>query len=526
MTNDDAIKYDFDDSRETSPFIDIAQTVRRHRGPIVLSIAAITLAYVIAALAAYIATPAKRVSTLEFRLDFEGAEEGLYPNGTVFSPTELTAQPVLIEVFEQNGLEKYMKFSEFRTSVFVEQANRAREQLAREYAERLGVPALTFVERREIEREYAQKLANLSHNSLAVTFVSDDHLRRVPSSVRHKILSDILSNWASRTVKTKGVLLYDIDVLSSSVFHALADDRYDYLIVLDLLRTRIQSVIANIDQLMQIPGAKIARDPESGSTLAEVRLALQDTLNFQVRPAMGFVLNRALSQKPESTREFLQTQLQFAGLNVEDAQDRVAAVRGTLEAYLQDRTGSSREATGSGFPVIPQIDQSFLDRIVQLTDEGKDITYRQQLVDRIQGESLRAVPIKTEMRYYESLIQSFSGRYRQPSTEEAAIVEAEISRIIGEAASVTDRMNRIYGVLSRELEPLAAIATLTAPPRTVTARGISLSTLALIGVLLFLVTAAIVPLVFVVREKLRRSAPVNTKDSSQNTRVDHARTLA
>src|SRR4051794_34857392 len=86
---------------------------------ILLSLAAVAVGYLIVALAIYIQTPSQRVTTMTFRLEFEGAERGEYPNGTKFSSAEIISTPVLLKTFNRNGLSQFTTFSKFARSVFV-----------------------------------------------------------------------------------------------------------------------------------------------------------------------------------------------------------------------------------------------------------------------------------------------------------------------------------------------------------------------------------------------------------------------
>ena len=67
----------------------ILRTLRSYAPVIGLSLAAIGIGYLILAVALYILAPSSRVTTVPFRLDWEGATRGEYPNGQRFSPVEV-----------------------------------------------------------------------------------------------------------------------------------------------------------------------------------------------------------------------------------------------------------------------------------------------------------------------------------------------------------------------------------------------------------------------------------------------------
>ncbi len=110
----------YDDEISLQPLL---RTLWSYRQVIGLAVAGVMGIFVVAMLAAYVFLPVERLGTLEFRLLFEGAGQGQYPNGTPFSSAEITSSPVLTEVFEMNDLDRYGSYEDFKNSIFVLQSN-------------------------------------------------------------------------------------------------------------------------------------------------------------------------------------------------------------------------------------------------------------------------------------------------------------------------------------------------------------------------------------------------------------------
>ncbi len=193
----------------------IARAMHRSRYAILLFMLAVALLYAIAAAIALLANPSARIATLPFRLEFQGADRGLYPNATKFSSGEIVATPVLMRVYAANGLQRFISFKEFSESLFVVESNRALEELNREYQARLADPKLTSIDRERIESDFRQKRESLSRNEYALTWTSDG--AQLPKSVVAKVLNDILTTWADVVSKEKGVLRYQLPVVSANV---------------------------------------------------------------------------------------------------------------------------------------------------------------------------------------------------------------------------------------------------------------------------------------------------------------------
>jgi hypothetical protein len=62
----------------------LVHTLQAYGPAILLSIAAIAVLYTIVGVAIYVFSPTQRITSQKFRLDFEGASDGRYPNGIKF----------------------------------------------------------------------------------------------------------------------------------------------------------------------------------------------------------------------------------------------------------------------------------------------------------------------------------------------------------------------------------------------------------------------------------------------------------
>lgn len=478
---------------------ELATTLGRYKVPISLAIAAAALTWILGAVVLLLISPSQRQAELPFRLEFKGAENGEYPNGSKFSPTEILSGPILLKVYEQNDLEQYLPFARFQSALFVLQSNNALEQLMREYRARLADPKLSPVDRERLEAEFAEKRASISKAEHALVFSVPEITPVLPRKLQAKILGDILQEWARQTVQNKGVVLYDLSILSSGIFEAEMLDRYDYVIALDMLRARIQRVLVNVDQLVQIPGAKVVRTTgEDSASLAELRVRLEDMLQFRVQPMLGLVLDEGVSRDPASSIRFLETQLRFNEMERQEAQRRAETVQESLVAYLQQQTASqsspAQVAPGrESFPatVIPQLSDTFLQQMMNMSSGERDLAYRQQLVDELREHSLEVVPLEAEADYYRQLLGSlrgFEARARAPQPEELQAMRDQIADITSDAVTITNQVNQIYQEISQNLNPSTMLFSSAQPFFTIE-RSVSVTRILLMGILcLVLVT--------------------------------------
>ena len=204
----------YDDEISLQPLL---KTLWSYRHVISLAVAGAMAIFVVAVLAAAVLLPVERLGTLEFRLLFEGASEGQYPNGTPFSSAEITSTPVLTEVFETNDLEPYGSYEDFKNSIFVLQSNRELELLSYEYQAKLAASGLSPVDRAGIEEEFQTRRDSLTDPRFSLNVRADERVAEMPPSLVSKVLDDTLATWARQADERKGALRYNIPVFSKNI---------------------------------------------------------------------------------------------------------------------------------------------------------------------------------------------------------------------------------------------------------------------------------------------------------------------
>ena len=337
----------YDDEISLQPLL---RTLWSYRQVISLAVAGVMGIFVVAVLAAYVLLPVERLGTLEFRLLFEGASQGQYPNGTLFSSAEITSTPVLTEVFETNDLEPYGSYDDFKNSVFVLQSNPELELLSYEYQAKLAASGLSPVDRASIEEEFQTRRDSLTDPRFSLKFRENARLSEMPPSLVSKVLDDTLATWARQADERKGALRYNIPVFSKNILRWDLIEAEDYITGIDILRAQVERIIANIDEITTLPGAAVIRIGDGRTSLAEVRVNLEDVLRFRIQPLVGMIRMTGLSRDPESLGRYIDDQLFQISLERAEAEKRVAAVQESLRAYMLQRGAVPEVGGGGGHP--------------------------------------------------------------------------------------------------------------------------------------------------------------------------------
>jgi hypothetical protein len=508
---------------------EMLQTLWAYRRTMFISLSAIMLVAAAALLLAYVAAPKERVATLNFRLMFDGADRDEFPNGTKFSPTEIASTPVLMEVYRINELERYLKFDEFKASVFVLQGNAGMDVLALEYQAKLSDPRLTSVDRERIETEFRRKREGLKSAENSLSFRRSERAQQLPGVLLNKVLQDTLFVWAEHAATRKGAIRYDIPVPSSNAVTKELVDAADYAIGVDMLRSTGEGLLLNIARITELPGASAVRLGDEQISLADVQARLEDILRFILDPLLTRIRANGLSRDPRALEHYWDGRLRQARLDYEEAAQRLQVMQEALRTYVQ--RGASRSmaaaAPGSqgerGETVMPQLSQSFIDRLVDLSEGSADIDYRQKLTNRIIDEGATLAQLSRQVQYYEMTRSAFNGA-GTPRADLVTEVTATTNEAYRQIAVVTDQIGALFERISEQnLNPNSVLYTLTGPFFVTTQPSLTLRTILFFLAVTLFVGIIAIPLICLAAAHSRSVSRPGTRRITAETRVDSSR---
>jgi len=483
----------------------VLRTLWSYRRTMQIALAAVILCCVVAALFAYGWAPRERLASLGFQLAFEGADRGEYPNGTKFSSAEIVSTPVLAEVFKANDLQRYTDFAKFKDAVFVLQTNRDLEMLSYEYTAKLSDSKLGPVDRSRLEEEFRKKRESLSSAGFSLNIRRNERLVTIPDALLSKLLQDTLSTWASQTAAKKGALRYNIPVLSRNALQKDFFASEDYIISADLLRTKIERMLKTVVLMGEIPGAAAVRMNAEQVGLADLRANLEDLNRFKVEPLISIIRSSGLSKNPTRIGEYFEGRLFETQLAATETDQRIKSMLDALRGYEQQpNVASAPAAAAPGSAVTPQLSESFIDKLVQMSTQSIDVDYRQNLTKRIIDDGAILAELKRQADYYEAMRKSFLSVTGRADSTIAADVSKRLGQAYDEVARSLDQVQAFYALISQQnLNPDAVVYTVTAPFLVRTTRGLSLSTVLLYVFVVLLISLIVVPLACLAHDYFR-----------------------
>lgn len=492
----------------------IVHTLRSYAPAILLTVIGVTLCYTIGALAYYLNGPTERITTLPFRLDFEGATVGTYPNGMKFSATEVVNSQVLLRVFNSNKLDRFVSFPEFSRSLFVLESNPAMERLGTEYHSRLSDPKLTSVERERLQKEFDMKRASIAKNEYAIHYARDITGRHLPEPLVRKVLGDVLATWAEFASKDKHVLKYDVSLLSPKFMDPTPIEQADAVIAVQVLRLKSLRVVNNISELLTLPAAGLARTKTDGLTLVEVRVRLEEILRFRLEPLVPLAVSNGALSNATTTISFVETQLAHDERSLAARQAGVAAVREAVMMYFSNQAGSvkgvaevasgGQGAQASETPATtPQLSESFIDRLMTLTSNAADIEYRQKMIDNYRQAVQQVIPLQEAVAYDNHVLSALRSARGAGGPAADAVVRQQIESIREDVRGFITKIHELHEIVSANLNPATELFTVTSPAYTRVNRARSLPRLMLLGVLVMLASLIAASLGALLHQRLR-----------------------
>jgi len=385
-------------------------------------------------LVAFLRRPSQQVAILDVRLHFTGVEKGEYPNGTPFSPQDIVATAVLQQVYDQNHLERFIKYNDFKSSFSVIENNQAIERLRRQYDVKLDDKRLSAVDRSAIEDEFEGKLKSMRTGEFNIVAMLGSGLTNWSRDLAGKVLNDVVNTWVVDS-QSRGVFKFDLNVYSKNVVTDLEKYQDDYLVFIDRVRATITRVIKNIQSLEEISGARLVRVGERKISLGELEVALDDDLRFKIGAlhtaiyTFGFYRNRPLAES------YIDDQLFRLDLDQNAGRARVKVIDDALSGYGASRQGSQRTegpatqgGTGPGAllgggTMIPQLGETFLNRVIELSSQNSDTAFRQELSRKTVSFGQDLVDVDRERKIYQRMKDAISDVNNQTRPNRAEVLK-------------------------------------------------------------------------------------------------------
>tara|TARA_R110002072_G_scaffold31735_2_gene97486 strand:- start:1435 stop:2982 length:1548 start_codon:yes stop_codon:yes gene_type:complete len=453
---------------------------------------------------------APNVLSYESRINliFNGASERSYPNGSPFTINDVISPVVLHSVYENNGLSDFIGLRSFVSSFSVRPYTPDRNLILAKYTDLLESKNLSIAEIDQLQKGLNDELSRASVDAVTITF-SGKGLETIPKILVEKVMRDVPGEWARHMIEEVGVGEFREAIYTSGVLDESVISNMDYLIAFEMLLDRLELLQRNILVIKELPNGLVVADEESGLSLPDLEKAVFDVKRYRVAPLINPVRSLGIAKNPELVQLYFENELieLKRGLEVHSAKRK--NISEAYSNYLQSGSGQQGSSASTMNSVTTQIEPEFFDKIVELTNSGADIIYRQELNTLFLETSDKMSEAEAEIARIEQILSSMKGQ----NTSTQILRESYSSQVNEQLPSIIEQLSNYFRVSERLYKKLSAENLGSARDMFRFADGessftqsnkiLSMSNLRLFIIVCFLTVIVIVPVVMIRKSLLK-----------------------
>lgn len=382
---------------------------------------------------------------------FKGAEQAQYPNGTPFRIADVVAPSVLGEAYDINGLgEQEVPEAAFVQSFNIQPYAPDYNLIVEKYQAAMKRKGITGEEITELQAKMKSELTQASARSALISFKAAKGVA-LSEEIVNKVLLDVPRLWAEKAITKDGVLDLDLTLYSSKMFDRDRFDSLDYMIAIDLVQDNVRLIQQNIKVLTGQPNGKLVRDEETGYRLPDLEKSISDVVAFDLQQLITPIQDLGVTKDQSVVRLYYQYKIKELEREKAFELSQAELIRQALDEYARSvsgRGGNANTATAG----VAQLGDEFLDRVIDLTQKGGDLEYRQSLTNKMLVHNGRAAEIDYEISEMNAVVEGLSGRGEQSEDQQryVALLERSFPAILDKLQGYVEVTNRLYSKLSRE----------------------------------------------------------------------------
>jgi hypothetical protein len=277
----------------------------------------------------------------------------------------------------------------------------------------------------------------------------------------------------------------------------------------DRLRILTSDINRKIKSLQELPSARITHTKSEDLSFYDLETYLEDLKSTKIMPFCDYVIKTGIADKKiaghyidsklDSLRRRCNMHNKLAD-NAKSAIEEYLVMRGQIRQG--DGEGGQGEAGLPGTTVIPQFNNDFIDRIINLASQG-ETDFQLSLMRGLQEELDAVARLQLEIEYYNAARQAMIDAEANPAEADRQQARTLLQDIIKGLKFVIAQSEELNGMLSGAyLAPQGQIYKIIRPTRKVKVPFVNV-TLKIVLIIVINIFAIIVLLgYFVVREYL------------------------
>lgn len=423
------------------------------RGRAMIAMLVVALAFSAFLALRYLASDKNVNYSQAFDLTFDGIADGEFPDGSPFLISSVISSTVLGRVYQENQLGSTdLSLDDLRRGLNVEPYAPDHFLIVERYRNQMNNSNLSAAEAAELQQQMQSDLRSASASGILITLQLPEGM--LTADQARKLLQDIPNAWAERAISEQGVLELNLPIYSDRIFDEARFESLDYLVGIELLLDNIELIQENISALKEEPNATNVTDSETGYTLEDLEKAIADVAEYDLRQLVDPVKELGLARDPEFVRLFYNSRMQDLELQQRLWQQRAEVTRTVLRTYRNEDAGSGGASAG-GSPqasLAPQLGDAFLDRLLEVSRQGDDLAYRQELTQQVLEYENEALDVQNEMAEIELTLASLDRAEQSDEDIQRYVdrVQQRLPLVLQTLREYTRVVGRIHQQLGRE----------------------------------------------------------------------------
>jgi len=420
-----------------------------------------TIILLVAAISVLVAArallPPTRTFISQIQFTFPSAEAGRYPNNSLFSINELLDSAILGVVYDQLDLGKYnIDRTEFYDAFSIRPYIPAENEVSERFRQQLADRRLTFAEREKLEQQLKAQLAQ-AWRGAEITFLPP---RRpvIPVPVGRAIVQKVPLVWSQLAIEKKGVLqIPGFSAVANVIAPETADRQPLPLAILELLEAS-QRLDGRLGELAKMPGVGTVRDSVSGKSVNDLSWDIRALQLFYVNPLRAQLVQYRFDDSGSSLAQLVERRINDIEIRAAKTTKESEAIGESITQFVQATSvlrgrNAERKVPESGAvaggTTIPQVGESFIDRIIELTRRDRETEQDRSFIAERTQKQFESNQIAIVLRSEQSRWKELLADLRLDTAARKELDDARRTQLVSDLRKAIDVANANWAAMSR-----------------------------------------------------------------------------
>ena len=394
------------------------------------------------------------ISRVQFT--FPNADVGRYPNYVRFTINELVDPTILDQVYNELELKRFgVSREEFYSAFSIRPFSPTEQEIVDSFRQQLADRRLTLPERERLEQQLRNRLEAASRGAAELSFTLPGPLV-LPPEVGRAVVQRVPRVWAQTAIEKKGVLKIPGFTAVEKVIPEETIDRQSLPLTILTLIEVSKRLDDRLFAMRKIPGMETLRDDISGKSFRDLEWDVRDLQLFHINPLRAALTTYAFPKNEREMHDVLQQRISYLEIQEANATRQAQAIGESLAHFVDATSGLNRgaperrsEQGAAGGTTIPQVSESFIDKIIELA-RASVLAYQNQtfITDRTNDQlelTRLANDYRGERNRWQEMLTAISFEGRTPKEPD----EVTLARLAQQLRLAINETNAKWAALSR-----------------------------------------------------------------------------